>query len=371
MAAEAGLTAAERLPALDGLRGVAILLVILTHVGGGWQREFLPVGSPHPIPSPELPYWLSMVCQRAALGVMLFFVVSAFTLTMQSGRRRDGWGAYAIRRVARVGPAFWLAAVGYTLVFATVSRVLAPDGLSPADVLATIGFGSAWVGAGSLAVVPGGWSVSCEVAFYAVLPLLLWLIDGRISRAVVLTGLATIGVQLAGRYAIRHDMMGTMFGISPIVQAPVFLCGITAAVAARRVTLPRVPGLVAVLLVLTILGLPLVPIDKYLLLPPLAFAGVALLLVLFAAQQPPWLLTNPVLRALGTVSYSMYLVHFAIMLPAYRLVEAVMPANDWRRLAVHMVVTTGATFALAAVTYRWVERPGMAFGRALIARLGR
>lgn len=167
----------KHMPALDGLRGVAILMVVLTHCTDGWhEAHSLSQGTLMWPKTFHLPIWLSAIAGHAFHGVTLFFVVSAFTLTVQAGRRADGWLAYATRRVARVGPGYWLPGIGYTLAAGLAPRLLAPEGIAASDLAVAALFGSALQGGTATAVVPGGWSVSCEVIFYTALPLVLWVI---------------------------------------------------------------------------------------------------------------------------------------------------------------------------------------------------
>lgn len=55
----------------------------------------------------------------------------------------------------------------------------------------------------ALAVVPGGWSVSCEAAFYMALPFVLHVVNGHVWRAGASTGLAIVVAQLWARNLIR------------------------------------------------------------------------------------------------------------------------------------------------------------------------
>lgn len=347
----------RHMPALDGLRGVAILMVVLTHVGDGWRRALMIMQDADGMAPLDVPHWLAMICGRAAFGVTLFFVVSAFTLTVQAGRRDDGWMAYAVRRIARVGPGYWLAGLAYTLAAGIGPRLLAPNGVAPLDLLVATVFGSAWQGGASLAVVPGGWSVSCEVTFYAVLLPLLWVIKGRLLRAIALTVAAGIGAQMLGRYALQHGGLTSPAYFFPLVQAPVFLCGITAALIAQRAPIPRIPGAAIVMLAVAIFGLPFSPIQEWHLLPHLAFAGVSAATVVLAALHPPYFLASLVMRRIGEVSYSMYLVHFAVLAPSLSLAEWAAPGDDWRTLILHFGLTATCSFGLACLTYRWVEQP--------------
>jgi peptidoglycan/LPS O-acetylase OafA/YrhL len=319
----------RHMPALDGLRGIAILMVILTHVVGGTGLE-----------------------NAAGHGVALFFVVSAFTLTVRSARDRSGLRSYALRRIARVGPGYWIAGLAYTLALG-----LAPNGITPTDLLIAAVFGSAWQGGASLEVVPGGWSVSCEVAFYIALPLLIWAINGRIWRAVILTGLAMAVAQFRARHAILAGTYGFSFYVNPIEQAPVFLCGVTAALVAMRVRLPRMAGVAVGLLVPAFAILPLLRIPGWYVQHQIAFAGLASVVVALSAMHPRGLLASHAMRRIGEVSYSMYLVHFAVLPVSLRLAEWMSPPLDRRTLLLHFAFTLAATFTIAQITYRVIEQP--------------
>lgn len=347
----------HHLPALDGLRGVAILMVVLTHAFGGWQGAQAIMQDTLAWPATfHLPQWLSDIAGRAHHGVTLFFVVSAFTLTL-SMSKGGSLGTFAVRRIARVGPGYWLAGIAYTLAAGLAPRLWAPDGVEPSDLAVAALFGSAWQGGASMAVVPGGWSVACEVAFYAALPLTLWLIGGQLWRAVLLSVASAVAVQLVARHAMLHGVWQYVPQyVHPLTQAPVFLFGITAALLAQRVRLPRVPGLAVTLLALAVVALPL-PSVFWTVLRHLPFAALVAACVALSAQHPPWLLANAAMRRIGEVSYSLYLIHFALLAPCLAAAQWLAPDNGWPTLALHFALTAACSFGLACLTYRWVEQP--------------
>jgi exopolysaccharide production protein ExoZ len=350
----------KHMPALDGLRGVAILMVLLTHVHDGWHGAWsiLP-GNYETVPKLALPHWVSMITFDAQYGVTLFFVVSAFTLTIRSSRDRGDLRGYALRRIARVGPGYWVAGLAYTVIAGSAARQWAPDGLSPVDFVVAAVFGSAWDGGPSLAVVPGGWSVACEVAFYIALPALVRVIDGRVWRSIALTALALAIAQVRTRYAVATGTGTFSFYINPISQAPVFLCGVTAALIAMRFRLPRLPGVAVGLVLIAILALPFQPIPRWHLLPYVLFAAVVAVAVALSAAHPPAVLANRVMRRIGEVSYSMYLVHFALLAGSLHLAGWIAPAMDVRTMLLHFVFTFATSFAVANVTYRYIEVPAI------------
>lgn len=102
IAIDASLTTprADRLPVLDGWRGCSILFVLAGHL--------LPLG-PHP--------WHLNIA-TAALGMVLFFILSGFLIT-RFLLHRDAIGDFVVRRVCRVVPLAWLyAAVALTIMAA-------------------------------------------------------------------------------------------------------------------------------------------------------------------------------------------------------------------------------------------------------------
>jgi peptidoglycan/LPS O-acetylase OafA/YrhL len=142
----------DSLPELDGIRAMAALFVVFGHmalVGAG------------PLPP-------AMFRRLALDGVYIFFVLSAFLLTLQFLRhplrlqppwRR--WAAYGLRRVARIYPLY-----AVTLAAAAASSFVhdALFGPQPVSIL------------GHLALRDGAnllWTVGVEMRFYAVLPLLV------------------------------------------------------------------------------------------------------------------------------------------------------------------------------------------------------
>lgn len=183
---------------------------------------------------------------------------------------------------------------------------------------------------------------------------------GKLWRAALLTAGAALAVQVAAYYVMRHgNWRYVPEYIHPAVQAPVFLFGITAALLAQRVRLPHVPGLALVLLTAATIGIPLLSMQQefWFLLLHLPFAALGAACVALAAQHPPHLLVHPTMRRLGEVSYSLYLLHFAVLAPSLFAAEWLVPGDGWPTLILHTGLTLACSFVLARLTYRWVEQP--------------
>ena len=110
-----------------------------------------------------------------AYGVQLFFIVSGFTiyLTLDSYSENVGGGVrhFYIRRCIRIFPIYWLGILVYTVTYGWNSHWLLP-GPEPLDYLFHILLLNSFLPGGTSSVVPGGWSISVEVVFYAVAPML-------------------------------------------------------------------------------------------------------------------------------------------------------------------------------------------------------
>lgn len=343
--------AADYLPALDGLRAVSILLVVISHLGLS-----------HVVPG--------------AFGVTLFFFISGFLITRQlrgalAAEGRVDFGAFYARRALRLMPA------GCCFIAVAGLAYLAEGGrLRPAEWAAALLYGAnyydLWTGLRS--VVPGVrhpfnilWSLAIEEHFYLLWPACLAL-SWRRGRAAF--GCAAV---CAGVLAWRAWLMGACFGgaDAPLVCGPVNPNPLWAfnrlylATDARLDSIAwgallalappgwasgrRMAGLGAVLLVASF-AWPR-PEGRYVLRPSLQ--GAALLLLLpsaIAASSPaaPLLCSAP-LRLIGRLSYSLYLWHWMALGVADRLVPGGGPV--WAGLG------TCLSAVLCCASYWGVERP--------------
>src|SRR5262249_14464866 len=88
----------KRLAYVDGLRGVAVLMVFMIHCGSPALRSLGEYGN--------------LLVSHGRYGVAVFFVVSAYTLCLSMAPALDGegisWNAYLIRRFFRIAPLYWV-----------------------------------------------------------------------------------------------------------------------------------------------------------------------------------------------------------------------------------------------------------------------
>ncbi|QIT46281.1 acyltransferase [Streptomyces antibioticus] len=146
-----------RLRALDGLRLLAALMVACYHYGGrGGEITHAWGASPDRVfPVLHTPF------AYGCLGVQIFFVISGFVICM------SGWGrsprSFLASRAARLMPAYWVAVVLVTAVFAL--PVVAYEAVSPSDALVNLTLLQQPLGVDRVLGVD--WTLWAEVRFYA------------------------------------------------------------------------------------------------------------------------------------------------------------------------------------------------------------
>lgn len=160
-----------RFPALDGLRGLAAVSILIYHasfdtgsvIPGGFGIEIL-----NQVRLPEL-------LDRMDVGVAVFFVLSGFllyrpfALAHHRGSDASPTTLYLRKRLLRIVPAYW---VGLGLIV-----VLFPLSLSgPRDYVTYFGFAQIYDARRALGGLPQAWTLCVEMSFYVTLPLYAWCI---------------------------------------------------------------------------------------------------------------------------------------------------------------------------------------------------
>jgi peptidoglycan/LPS O-acetylase OafA/YrhL len=164
-----------RLRALDGLRLVAALMVAAYHYGGRGGAVADAWGSSPARQFPTLHHLFAYGC----LGVQIFFVISGFVICM------SGWGrsptSFFASRASRLLPAYWVAVVLVTAVFAL--PVVAYDAVSPSDALVNLTMLQQPLGADRVLGVC--WTLWVEIRFYALFALCVVLPGANRGRVVL------------------------------------------------------------------------------------------------------------------------------------------------------------------------------------------
>jgi peptidoglycan/LPS O-acetylase OafA/YrhL len=169
-------TKTHRIPALDGLRGLAVLVVFFFHYGGGTHSSFLPMRI------------FGLLNKGGWAGVTLFFVLSGFLITgilWDSFDQPHWWRNFYIRRTLRIFPLYY-ASIALVVLAAAFTGTFRPAvGLIwiPALFLQNMPHLYTLVnGIPSPLALFHFWSLAVEEQFYLIWPFVLFLQRSR-SRA--------------------------------------------------------------------------------------------------------------------------------------------------------------------------------------------
>jgi peptidoglycan/LPS O-acetylase OafA/YrhL len=342
----------RRLPALDGLRAVAALMVVAFHFGGpGWS-------------------WLS-----GWLGVHVFFVLSGFLITTLSLREEDRKGRvslrdFYLRRVFRIFPAYYVV-LGISVAMAAVRDQYS----SYAPLLPYyLTFNNEFVGPAPFAHT---WTLGIEQKFYLVWPVLAFVVArasfGR-RIGVTLLALAILPVVVVffqdsgnGSWVVHYIaiLLGCLMAI--VMHNPRGFALV------KSLTHPV--GSVVACLVFLAVHLSIDPAmgwlaehvsftEKYKIVFGLYGIPVALLIpALLGAGPARWALGRPFMVYVGERSYSLYLVQYIGAFLAAALVPQFGTPRTLTWIGVAIV-----SLLMADLIYRYVEQPMIALGRKVVNR---
>jgi peptidoglycan/LPS O-acetylase OafA/YrhL len=384
----------RRIAGLEGLRGIAALSVLFFHLG--LAASFKVVSGPIGI------FILPLLNQ----GLTLFFVLSGFLLfrpfaaAIMEDRPLPRLWRYAQNRLLRIYPAYIVVFTVTALVIGQAFVKGAIYGLGAdnvgrlsdgqqilANLLLVQTFSPEYITSG----LPVSWSLTTELTFYALLPLMagfaLWMIRRGANRVVALACLpltmaalgtgatfwsstATIGMTSleTGEFQFGHTWSAVLLR-SLLGQADLFGYGMAAAlivvVLKTKGTDPISSAgrllLIEAAAVVEFLGITL---ERAVLTN---LSGIAAALVLLAVVSPSAddSRTNRLasalewrpLRVTGLISYSIYLWHMPVLL--WLITHHATFGDDAGSMILNGALVLTMTLPLAALTYCLVERPAL------------
>ncbi len=366
-----------RFEALDGWRGICACLVVLFHFHG------------------HSPIYSTSLVRNSYLFVDFFFVLSGFVIAFTYSTRLSSWPGvkrFLLLRLGRVYPLhlFMLlcfvayealkfmvgdsegAFTGTNQPLAILTNALLLQSLNVHDTLT-------WNGP--------SWSISTELWTYVVFALLsAWLgirnwmlVLAAIAAPILLLYLSTNGMDTTYDYGFIRCLFGFALGIAcyrihhlrprsmPAVSLG-FMTVLECAIVAVVIAYVSAAGTSAMSF-----------------LAPFVFA-VAVLIFAIEGGLVSRLFRFPLLKWLGTLSYSIYLTHYFFVLLLPVVVKRILHKDLWAPMALPngqyvmaygrdnvegtllYGVVLGVTLAFSAFTYRWVETPGRDWTRKWLGR---
>jgi peptidoglycan/LPS O-acetylase OafA/YrhL len=326
-----------RLPALDGLRGLAILMVLLCHLAFPLSQG------------------------AGAAGVTIFFVLSGFLITnlLVRGLQQEGSGylpMFYFRRIRRLFPAL----LAMLLIVSCVDIVTGDLAHITGRIVPALLYFYNWICVNvSVAGDPIGqtWSLSIEEQFYLLWPFVL-LVALRRGGPELALRIAMIGAAaaLVDRTVLfeMHAPIWRIYFASDTNALPL-MAGCALGLALSQGKLPRIPVLATAVAAVALFGVSADTaygdgIDFLFINPVVATAASAVLIGWVLTSGGGGALNWRPSRALGRVSYSLYLWQTPVVVWG----SAALTAYPF---AVRVAVLGGGALLLAVASYRLVEGP--------------
>jgi peptidoglycan/LPS O-acetylase OafA/YrhL len=342
------------IPPLDGLRGIAIILVLVLH----FNTE-LPAGG----------YWhaVQVVLKFGWAGVDLFFVLSGFLITgilLDSRESPNYFRSFYMRRVLRIFPVYYISLFIVLIALPAWSAVYrAPV----SEALMFFAYLQSWYTGRFRFVVGHYWSLGVEEQFYFAWPLVVYYFTPRSALRIAIGGAAlALVLRLVllalhvDREFINHNTFARMDALLVGSITAFLLRNKAIRYALRRCAswLWSAPVIVLGAFCLFRTGRIDPAMERFgFTLVALSFAGLLVSAVLTMSERTPLqtLLTCWPLCQIGKLSYSIYIWHILVAQLFVHNVES----------AIHLKGPSLATFALmiaatisaGAVSYYVVERP--------------
>lgn len=318
-----------RMLELDSLRGLAAIVVVLYHYIDRYAETVGHVGEPL--------FWVPW----GTNGVRLFFIISGFVIFMTLDRTRRPLD-FVVSRFARLYPAYWAA-----LTLTATVVVLAPAaGFAPTAFQVLVNT-TMWQSLFLVRDVEGAyWTLYVELCFYVVMFVLfaagqLKRIERWLAVALGVVWVFWLGQHLHGEFGWSWRLTATFGRVIP--EIPFFVIGICLYRIQRAVRVD--PSIWFMLAALVTIALQKEPLDA-----ATALVGVAAFAFIFAGKAA--VLRLPLFIWLGTISYSLYLIHNY----AGRSLILVLQQAGWSANASILLVTALALGTATLLTYL-IERP--------------
>lgn len=363
---------------LEGLRGLASFWVVLGHICILTSFHFPILSDP-------------------AIGVDLFILLSGYLMAKNYVERKEKepWTATAtfkkfwLRRIFRIAPLYYvllIVAIGFGNYFGEARDVIGHfysetqtnssrySDSSFLNVFTHVTFIFGFLPSYSFNTVLPDWSIGLEMQFYFLFPFIMLAVMklGFVRACFAVIVLCALAKYLTPNYFAAFPMPSMI-----LIKLHLFIAGMFIAEAIRRKSMWFV-----IFALVAAFGSIYMPndVNKYHLI---AQNGMILMMAVILwprhegstwknmLRLPRWMLTNKVSVYMGDVSYSVYLLHLLIVLPvvAFLLSNTQFSGlSPFMRFISASAIIIPLTYGIAALLYRFIEKPGIKLGKHVISR---
>lgn len=333
----------KQLKALTATRGFAALLVVIFHFG----TDIRPFS------------YFEQFFTGGNFAVSYFFVLSGFVMYWTYHNRHISFGNFIKRRIARIAPLYW---------FALLLSMIAPvyyykvyhnppiDAEVVKSLLLNVFFLQGYFPKYSLSINSPGWSLSVEMFFYILFPVLL-VIAKRNIRMFLIAGTTFFLLSQMAHVAMVNHMPSAdneahnLIFYHPLFHLNEFIIGMMGGYYfticdVRKVRLSSLLAFIVIVLLINFLPRT-ISLHNGLLAP-----FFLVLIIALALNEPPALTTRPLLF-FGEISYGIYLLQF----PVHYYIS-LWNGLYWKLSAVKEFYLMLATlFLLATISFYLIEKP--------------
>jgi len=336
-----------RLEWIDELRGVAALVVVISHYRALFDPDFK-----------------LAILDFLGHGVQLFYLLSGFILyklylnKINSGTK---YASFMLRRYFRVAPMFYIATIA--------QFILHPNIYSPSQnmvshfLILPMGFNSNFING----IIGVEWSIFVEFSFYLVFPIIAWLFQRHkyalLLLSIILTSLPVVLPRLLNMPKTVWLDVSSYIYFLPSTQLGFFLVGMLLVDISNSSYLAHIKSSVRnAIFIISVIGIILTPLATHIMPMRLYMIGAFLFLAvpIYNSISKPEFISRFLLWS-GQRSYSIYLLH----VPLLALATPWAKGNE----IIVAVLLCAALLGLSSITYRYIELKGIELGRKIESKL--
>ena len=349
-------------PEIDGIRFLAILLVILFHAHGYFEKK-TQVKFADP---PASHAWIDNFLSKGDRGVELFFVLSGFILCMPFAQQylKNGKKVilkkYYLRRVTRLEPPYILAITGiFVLQLALHAN---PDHYSFGQLLqhyfASLTYSHGLIYQHTPIITVVAWSLEIEIQFYILAPLFFRILSlGVVPRRVILVSailcFVTIQHYFMPTYLVLTIYRVVQYFLIGILLADVFVSGTASDTFKKNWVIP-----VCIVLIPVICVLPIREILAVKLIFPFLI-GLLYYMVL-TNDAVKRVFSYKFVPIIGGMCYSIYLLHYTIISTIGRYTTGIRVTDHYiPNLLFQLAALLIPVLIVSSIFYLYIERPFM------------